>query len=101
MAADSALLLNHHVVGRRIVAALIDGLVIGAGFAILAGALGDIDTGGGDDFRFHLGSGPVSFYVIASLAYFTLTRRNRKRWSGTFSGSLMSSLRSIWWACWS
>jgi uncharacterized RDD family membrane protein YckC len=90
MTSQATTVLNHHVLGRRILAALIDGLVIGTGFAILAGALGDLDTGG-DRFRFHLGSGPVFIYVIASLAYFTILEGQL----GATLGKMAMSLRVV------
>jgi uncharacterized RDD family membrane protein YckC len=72
MTTQPAVALDHRVVGQRIVAAIIDGIVIGVGFAILAGIFGDFNRHGNSGFRFHLGGGPLYLALLASLAYFAV-----------------------------
>jgi len=63
---------DYQVTGRRIVAALIDLILLGILFLVMAATLGDFGSTDGTGFSASLGGGPAILYAFLVLAYYII-----------------------------
>lgn len=63
---------NVHVTGRRVVATLLDGLVLGLAYGLVAWAFGTVTTAGPYSWTAETSTGPTLLYALGAFAYFAL-----------------------------
>ena len=63
---------NVHVTGRRVVATLLDGLVLGLAYGLVAWAFGTVTTAGPYSWTAETSTGPTLLYALGAFAYFVI-----------------------------
>jgi uncharacterized RDD family membrane protein YckC len=63
---------NVRVTGRRVVATLLDGLVLGLAYGLVAWAFGTVTTSGPYSWTAETSTGPTLLYALGAFAYFAL-----------------------------
>jgi uncharacterized RDD family membrane protein YckC len=83
--------LNVHVTGRRVVSTIIDGLVLGGFFAIMASIFGTTTSSEPGTFSVTMSTGPTLVCTIAAIAYFILM----EGYLGRTLGKMVTGIRII------
>ena len=83
--------LNVHVTGRRVVATLFDGLVLGLAYWLVAWAFGTVTSAGPYSWTAQTSTGPTLLYVLCALAYFVLLEGYR----GQTLGKMVVGVRVV------
>ena len=60
------------VTGRRVVATLLDGVVLGLAYGLVAWAFGTVTTSGPYSWTAETSTGPTLLYLLCAFAYFVL-----------------------------
>jgi uncharacterized RDD family membrane protein YckC len=82
---------NVHVTGRRVVATLIDGLVLGLAYGMVAWAFGTVTTTGPYSWSAETSTGPTLLYALGAFAYYALLEGYR----GQTLGKLVVGVRVV------
>ena len=82
---------NVHVIGRRVVATLVDGLVLGLAYGMVAWAFGTVTTTGAYSWAAETSTAPTLLYALGAFAYFALLEGYR----GQTLGKMVVGVRVV------
>ena len=80
-----------HVTGRRVVATIIDSLVLGAFFGLTASTFGTSTSTGPGTWSVSMGTGATLFYLVVAIAYFILM----EGYLGRTLGKMVAGIRIV------